>query len=333
MSTFEDYDFAARFRDVTRRLIAVELQRLRPQYVYATVAEIKPDERKCMVLFPGDTTPVAVRLGSIVPREVGQIVRIDGLAGDRFVADVMGDTGSLDTVPPVAVSGLQVTPGPGSLSVTWQENPDEDVRNGAGQYQVQIARDYEFSQLAQDVKVNGTYASFVGLLGNQEYMVRVRAIDSSGNVGPWSATASATTLESTTGSTDDGTDVELGVSIGSGVSFTKLSAVIPTIQPGGIYTASLPFAPGIQWVRHIRVTLSDVNSRMDIKFLHKPDFTSAGQLRNLAFHAVNITAPFMREFLWLYQDETNAGQLHVWINNTSGVPASVILTLNDPTPG
>lgn len=88
---FGDYDAAARMRDVIRRVAAETIQWLRPAYRYATVESVDVRGSSCMVVYPGETVSVRVRMGSTVP-VVGQIVRINGAASDRFIEDAMGET-------------------------------------------------------------------------------------------------------------------------------------------------------------------------------------------------------------------------------------------------
>lgn len=131
-----------------------------------------------------------------------------------------------DTLPPVAPTGLTVTGGIGSLFLVWNENVEADVKNGAGSYEVHIAEDVDFNQNRKSGITSGTLTSFVGLKDNTTYYARVRAIDSSGNVGPWSATASATT-------TDSGpSTVNIGA-IGSGNLLKNSSFETNVVNPSG----------------------------------------------------------------------------------------------------
>lgn len=187
---------AARLRDVIRRLVLNELERNRPKYKYAEVVEIDLPARTCRVLYPGDGAAITVRIGSIVPSAVGQIVRVDGLPGDRFIADVMGVVGLAteeDITPPGAPTNVRAIGYLDSIAVTWADNLEPDVRNGAGTYNVQVATDIGMTQIVRDTTIGGTYFLANGLRQQETYYARVRAIDSSGNIGTWSAVTSATT--------------------------------------------------------------------------------------------------------------------------------------------
>jgi hypothetical protein len=87
----EDYRFALEFKETLARLVKEEVERTRPRYRIATVVSFDRVLRKCTVTFPGDTTNEVVNMGSIQPKTAGQVVRIAGLSGDRYVDDVLGD--------------------------------------------------------------------------------------------------------------------------------------------------------------------------------------------------------------------------------------------------
>lgn len=96
MNEFEKYGTSTKFRDILRKFITAQIERERPRYRYATVVSI-PSEDKCEVRFPGETGTVTVNCTSVVPLTAGQTVRVEGLRGDRFIADVT-DGGSGATV-------------------------------------------------------------------------------------------------------------------------------------------------------------------------------------------------------------------------------------------
>lgn len=100
-----DFETALAMRDVMQTLVAAEVEKQRPRYQYATVTGIDRPSRKCSVQFPGEATSVSVNMGSIQPSAVGQTVRIEGLAGDRFVGDVLGLPWMGDTVGNAVLSG------------------------------------------------------------------------------------------------------------------------------------------------------------------------------------------------------------------------------------
>lgn len=97
-----------------------------------------------------------------------------------------------DSTAPAAPSGLVVVAGFNNIIAYWNRNSEGDVDLGRGTYQFQIDDNNDFSSLIQDRTITGTVASFTGLTTGTTYYVRVRAIDSSGNASPWSATGSAT---------------------------------------------------------------------------------------------------------------------------------------------
>lgn len=99
-----------------------------------------------------------------------------------------------DTTAPPQVIGLSVTAGIQSLVATWNESTAEDVKNGHGIYEVQIDTANTFNTVnLRSVRTSGTITSWTDLDPDTTYYVRVKAIDSSGNEGVWSATGSGVT--------------------------------------------------------------------------------------------------------------------------------------------
>lgn len=96
-----------------------------------------------------------------------------------------------DTTGPAAPSGLVAVAGFNNIIAYWNRNTEGDVDLGRGTYQFQLSTSGSFSPLSQDRTITGTVASFTGLTTGTTYYVRVRAIDSSGNIGAWSAVATA----------------------------------------------------------------------------------------------------------------------------------------------
>ena len=90
MFDFSDPEFAARFRDTIRQIVADEVDKLRPRTRYGTVQAIDLANRKCLVILNGDVDSVPVSFGTLAPVNVGQIVRVGGVAGDKYIEDVMG---------------------------------------------------------------------------------------------------------------------------------------------------------------------------------------------------------------------------------------------------
>lgn len=110
-------------------------------------------------------------------------------------------TAGVDSTIPAAVTGLSVGAGVRTLTATWNDNTDIDVRDGAGQYDLQIdtANTFNTPNL-RGKRVGGTIASFGDLATTTLYYVRVRAVDASGNAGPWSGILNTTTQQ--VGNTD-----------------------------------------------------------------------------------------------------------------------------------
>lgn len=87
---FADYNIALEIRDFIRGLVNTEIEKIRPRHQMAQVTSIDRVQRKASVQFVGEAASVTVNMGSIQPSSVGQYVRVDGVPGDRYIADVMG---------------------------------------------------------------------------------------------------------------------------------------------------------------------------------------------------------------------------------------------------
>jgi hypothetical protein len=90
MSKFGDFTTALRFREAVTQIAESVVERMRPTYRYAAVMGINHGTRRVTVRFPGESTDVTIAAGSILPSAVGQTVRIAGVGGERYVADVVG---------------------------------------------------------------------------------------------------------------------------------------------------------------------------------------------------------------------------------------------------
>ena len=102
MAEFGDFRYAARFRDVIRKIVANEIEKLRPQARYASVyGSIDRVNRTCQILYAGDSTPVTVRMGDVQPYTSGSgvIVRVEGPQGARYIAEVTIGKVFVDTGP------------------------------------------------------------------------------------------------------------------------------------------------------------------------------------------------------------------------------------------
>src|ERR1044072_5038721 len=144
MSGFGEYSTALRFRDVVRSVVAREVDASRPRYQYAGVKSIDRVNYKCTVRLPGETADVTVNMGSLQPSAIDQVVRVDGLASDRFIDDVKGPSVSI-AEPIIATSDAVMnvtTPGAFAegLGIRPTGTPDSSsgiywyaAKNSAGQ--------------------------------------------------------------------------------------------------------------------------------------------------------------------------------------------------------
>lgn len=102
-------------------------------------------------------------------------------------------TTAVDTTAPAAPTGVTVGAGVTTMTVFWNENSENDVKNGVGFYEVQIDTVNTFNSGNLITKqVSGTITSFSNLTSNTTYYTRVRAYDASGNAGSYSSIVSGT---------------------------------------------------------------------------------------------------------------------------------------------
>ena len=100
-------------------------------------------------------------------------------------------TTSAVNIAPSAPVGVAFSGGLQTATVTWTENTELDVANGAGMYEVQIDTANTFSTAnLKTIKTASTITSFVNLISNTTYYTRLRAIDSLGLAGAYSAIVS-----------------------------------------------------------------------------------------------------------------------------------------------
>lgn len=115
----------------------------------------------------------------------------DGVNNSAFTTTISASIPG-DTTVPVAPTGLSAVAGLNNVIAYWNRNSETDVDLGRGTYQFQLSADNTFATTLYDKSGSATVASFTGLTTGTTYYIRVRAIDSTGNVGAWSSAASAT---------------------------------------------------------------------------------------------------------------------------------------------
>lgn len=121
MAQAEDLSFAIRMRDVVEQIVEERVDALRPKYRYGTVQAIDRTNRKCDVIFNGDTNAVSVNMGSIQPSAVGQVVRVAGIGVDKFVDDVLGNA-YVPAAPPPATGATEYVHTQSVASASWVVN-------------------------------------------------------------------------------------------------------------------------------------------------------------------------------------------------------------------
>lgn len=158
------------------------------------------------------------------------------LSGARgtFASDTI--VAAADAIAPGQVVGLSMGNGLRSVTASWSENTEEDMKFGLGQYQVQLDDANTFATPVHDRIVGGLVTSFTDLLANTAYWLRVRAVDTSGNLGLWSATVTVTT--GLVADTDMGPDSVNTINIVS-AAVTELKVGTAAITETKIGTAAI----------------------------------------------------------------------------------------------
>jgi chitodextrinase len=134
--------------------------------------------------------PAATRFGHRIALAAAcaALVFLAGCPGSKS-----GDTS--DTTPPGAPSALGASPVSGAqINLAWTAATD-DV--GVSGYRVERCQGASCSTFAQVATPTGTSYNDTGLTDATSYSYRVRATDAAGNLGAYSNTASAATLDAT----------------------------------------------------------------------------------------------------------------------------------------
>lgn len=103
------------------------------------------------------------------------------------------NTGSDSTLPP-AINNLVVARGATSVIIKFDPLTSiqaPDVANAKGLYQVQISSSSTFAAIDRETTTSSFVVAFSDMVEQSNYWARVRAIDSSGNAGPWTQSNSS----------------------------------------------------------------------------------------------------------------------------------------------
>lgn len=177
----------------------VEYQELYPE-TYGSASTAMTTKRQETLISVDRVSERTIRLEPLEP-VTDYVVRIRAVNNIGFVSTVSAEayftTGKDDTIP-VQVTGLVIGAGLRTITAFWNDNPDPDVRDGNGAYELQIALDAAFTSGLRTARSSGSIASIGDLSPATTYHVRVRAIDASGNAGEWSSAGTATTIKADT---------------------------------------------------------------------------------------------------------------------------------------
>lgn len=140
------------------------------------------------------TTDTSDRIEGLIPVvtydiEVYSVTKIGELS-----EPVTGQTTTLaDTIPPEQVTGVSATSAIETAFVEWLPVEARDVARG-GTYEVELYTDSGLTAFLTGVSVAGgtTFATIAGMVAGTQVWIRVRAVDASANLGPWSSTVTTT---------------------------------------------------------------------------------------------------------------------------------------------
>jgi hypothetical protein len=90
-----------------------------------------------------------------------------------------------DATVPTNIGGLIAVGGPSSITMLWNDSTDPDLSH----YRVQVSTNTAFTAIVHDETSTASIVAFTDLIANTTYYVRVRAVDTSGNEGNWTAYA------------------------------------------------------------------------------------------------------------------------------------------------
>lgn len=143
------------------------------------------------------TSGTALRMSALWPQttygvRVTAINRIDVRSDPEPPIGFLDITTGIDATIPDQVVGVVAVAGIKTVTVVWAENSEDDVAHGNGTYEVWLSPYVDFSD-ASIIFTSGTIAVFSYLNSGVQYWGRVRAVDASGNAGPFSSTVTATT--------------------------------------------------------------------------------------------------------------------------------------------
>lgn len=88
-ANLSDYNSAARMRGAMQTIAEEVLDYKYPQPRYATVTAIDLTNRRATVQYPDETATFTLPVGSIMPTNIGAVVRVAGRVGARYIDEVL----------------------------------------------------------------------------------------------------------------------------------------------------------------------------------------------------------------------------------------------------
>lgn len=143
-----------------------------------------------------DYTETSTRIEGVQPYTNYEVRTraMDWSANASAWSSVVTTSTAATNTAPATVTGVGITAGRDAVNVYWNENSEDDVKNGAGVYLVQIATNSGFTTGLLEYRTGATQISVTGLNQNQTYYARVKAVDSAGLASAsWSTVVNAVT--------------------------------------------------------------------------------------------------------------------------------------------
>lgn len=166
MTGLDDYSTSKKIVDLIRRIAKQEIDKERPAPAYGVVKSVDIPNRRVFVQFPGETSTVGVAMSSPITPLINQVVRVEGITGDRYVTDIIiniGDDGEETPVEPVINWKFWnddifdiTTDGTQTIKLTYKPNPQSlhvELRGVKARKAVQWTLDGQYLTLTSALDV------------------------------------------------------------------------------------------------------------------------------------------------------------------------------------
>jgi hypothetical protein len=182
MTMLDTQAAAIRTRDIINRQVQKAINESGLMAKTGIITEINRDNNTAKVKFRNEDIPVLVKMGAIQPTAVGQAVRVSGPGGAAWIIDVIGRA-AVNGAPSdllLAPQGFTVLGLAYGFVATWGHVTYNDG------YELQVATNAGFTIELRSFQTLAYQYIVSDLDIGTTYYIRVRALTSSGGVGPWS---------------------------------------------------------------------------------------------------------------------------------------------------